>query len=148
MPTCKYCHKQIDRVRDKDMCPYCGGKNPIDESYETKDITQFVSPVAKEYELYKSHSRKTASFLCLFLGLFGAHDFYMGFRKRAILELVLSILVIVGVGLALFYGLKGKLGIAVCLVIPFSTLFLGYALYSIRLFLSESLKDAQGEFLR
>lgn len=148
MPVCKYCHKTIDRVSDRDLCPYCGGKNPIDEDYETKDITQFVKPVSKEYELYKSRSKMVASFLCLFLGLFGAHRFYLGFWKKGLIILITSLLFIAAIGSALYFGLGGELSAPVSYVIPFAVLFLGYALYSIRLFLGESLKDQKGEYLR
>jgi len=146
MPNCKYCHKSISRF-DSDVCPHCGAKNPIDEGYETKDMTQFVDPVTGEYELYRSKSRKAAGFLCLFLGVFGAHHFYLGYTRKGLFTLLASLLISLGIGLPVAFLLEAPLSIVLGLA-PFLLLFLFYAVLSVRYFRSETIKDANGEFLR
>ena len=143
MPTCRNCGREIGK-HDADLCPYCGTKNPIGEDYLTKDMTSFVDPVG-QYELYKSRSRKTSALLCLFLGWLGIHSFYLRFKKRGIIELAISLVLIGGVGSLL---LLSPLHPAFCYLIPFGVAFLAYAILSIRYFKDETLKDGNGEFLR
>jgi len=146
MPTCKNCHREISKF-DADICPYCGCPRPIDDNYKTKDMTGFVDPVSGAYKLYKSKSRKAAGFLCLFLGWAGAHDFYLGFRKRAVLELAGTLVFVGGFGsLLAFTILTSDLFIAYAA--PFFVAFLVYAIASFNYFTKDSLKDANGEFLR
>jgi len=146
MPICKNCHHSISSF-DKDVCPYCGENNPIDENYETKDMTQFVDPVSGDYKLYKSKSRKASAFLCLFLGYFGAHSFYLGFYRRGAIEAIASLLIIGGIGSLLGFLLQGKMPFYLPHIILFAVLFLVYAILSIRYFHKDSLKDSRGEFL-
>ena len=39
-------------------------------------------------------SKIVAALLALFLGYFGAHDFYLGFKKQGIIKIVLTLTVI------------------------------------------------------
>ncbi len=146
MPICKNCHHSISSF-DKDICPYCGESNPIDEGYETKDMTQFVDPVSGDYKLYKSKSRKVSAFLCLFLGYLGAHSFYLGFHKRGIIEAAITLLAVGGIGSILAFALEGKIPFYLPYIILFAALFIVYAVLSIRYFHKDSLKDSRGEFL-
>ena len=129
------------------MCPYCGTTNPIDDSYQTKDVTSFIGATKTDGKLYKSKSKKIVGLLCLLLGYFGAHNFYLGFKKKAIIELLVSILVIGGIGAALFFLLE-PLKNALAFLIPFGILWLVYIFVSIHYFTSDSLKDSNGVFLR
>ena len=146
MPTCKYCHHTISNF-DKDVCPYCGEKNPIDNSYETKDMTQFVNPVTGDFKLYKSKSRMIASFLCLFLGSFGAHCFYLGFVKKGLSELFITLAFVGGFGSLLGFVWFSSLPLPLMYLTAFSLVFIAYAIFSIRYFTKDSLKDSRGEFL-
>lgn len=146
MPICKYCHHTISNF-DKDVCPFCGEKNPIDNTYETKDMTQFVNPVTGDYKLYKSKSRKIASFLCLFLGSFGAHNFYLGYTKKGLIELLITLVLVGGIGSLLAFALNLSWPIPLSFVLPFAVIFVFYAFLSIRYFTKDSLKDSRGEFL-
>lgn len=147
MPICKYCHKTISNF-DKDVCPYCGEKDPIEETYETKDMTQFVNPVTGEYKLYKTKSRKVAVVLCFFFGFLGASSFYLGYWKRGISILTGSLIFILGVGLLLHLGLQVPLSPYLCYLIPVLGLLLASIGFSIRYMLKDSVKDKNGEFLR
>jgi TM2 domain-containing membrane protein YozV len=144
MPQCKNCHREISKF-DSDVCPFCGTPHPIDDNYKTKDMTQFVDPVSGDYKLYKSKSKLTAGLLCSLAGEFGAHSFYLGFWKRGLIELAISLVLIGGVGSILFFctplSIWGYL-------IPWFALIAFYACLSYRYYQGESTKDAAGEFLR
>jgi TM2 domain-containing membrane protein YozV len=144
MPQCKNCHREISKF-DSDVCPFCGTPHPIDDNYKTKDMTQFVDPVSGDYKLYKSKSKLAAGLLCVFLGEFGAHSFYLGFWKRGLVELLSTAILLGGVGSLLFFA--ASLGVWGYLI-PFFALFVFYACLSYRYFRGESTKDAAGEFLR
>lgn len=144
MPECKNCHRTISSF-DNDVCPYCGERNPIDHNYKTKDITQFVDPITGDYKLYKSKSKKTMAFLMLGLGMFGVPYFYIGKWQRGLAELVISLVLIAGLGSVLFFTCLAN---AFAYLIPFFVLLVFYALMSIRVYKSETIKDAHGEFLR
>lgn len=147
MPICKRCHHSISSF-DKDLCPYCGEENPIDEGYETKDMTQFINPVTGDYKLMKSKSRRVCALLCLFLGSFGAHSFYLGFKRRGLIELIATIILISAIGSIFAFAIKLPISPALSYLIAFAIVFLFYAAFSIKYFVKDSLKDAHGEFLR
>jgi TM2 domain-containing membrane protein YozV len=144
MPQCKNCHREISKF-DSDICPFCGTPHPIDDNYKTKDMTQFVDPVSGDYKLYKSKRKLVAGLLCALLGYFGAHDFYLGFWKKGLIEAGVSLVLVGGLGSLLYFlsplTFWGYL-------IPALVLVLFYALFSLRYFKGESTKDSAGEFLR
>ncbi len=144
MPQCKNCHRNISSF-DHDICPYCGERNPIQTDYRTKDITQFVDPVSEEYKLYKSKSKKMMVILMASLGMFGVPYFYIGKFKNAVICLSISVLSILGFGFLLFFTCLGN---AWAFLIPFFALFVFYACFSLTLLHNDTLKDANGEFLR
>jgi len=145
MPYCKNCHREITKF-DIDVCPFCGEKNPIDDNYKTMDMTQHIDPQAKGYGLYKSKSQKKAAFYCAVFGFFGLHDFYLGFKKRAIYELLSSVFIIGGAGCVLFF--TKLFPDAWAFLIPFFFVWAIYIIVAIYIFKKDSLKDANGEFLR
>lgn len=146
MPICKNCHRTISKF-DNDMCPYCGAENPIEDNYKTNDVTSFIQASGTDARLYKSKSHKVAGFLCAFLGYFGIHNFYLGFTKKAIIELVASLLVIAGVGCALFFLLE-PLKNAFAFLAPFALVWILYIIGSFQYFNNDSLVDSNGELLR
>lgn len=147
MAKCKVCHRDITRYYN-DICPYCGAENPIDSNYKTKDMTQFVDPVTGE-KLYKSKSKLTASLLQLFLGSFGVGDFYLGFIKKGIIKILITLLVVGGLGAILCFLTPETLflsGSAFAFILPFVVVLLAHMALSLRYFLNDSLKDSNGEF--
>ena len=144
MPYCKNCHREISRF-DSDICPYCGTRNPIDENYKTQDVTQHIDPVKGEYKLYRSKSRKTYGLLCTLLGYFGIHEFYLGFAKKAVWELVITLLLVGGVG-SLLYFLAWKNWMIYLFL--FLAVWIFYAVLGLLYAKKDTLKDAKGEFLR
>lgn len=142
MPTCRYCHAEISR-QDKDICPRCGGVNPLPSNYETKDITQTFGSFEGS-ELYKSRSKKTAAALMMTLGYFGIHEFYIKRKGRA-LFCILSTLIIVGAvgGIAFIFWPS-----PFAFLLPFFALWLIYIVLGIAFLKTDNLKDGDGEFLR
>ena len=105
MPKCKYCHENITKF-DKEICPFCGGKKPlegVDDS--TYDITQFVDIMKKSDQevKFKQRKRVTNGLLCMFLGIFGADAFYLGFKKIGFIRLIIDILIYAAISLILFF---------------------------------------------
>jgi len=146
MPKCRNCHREITNF-DKDICPYCGTPNPIEDGYKTQDMTQFVDPITSDYKLYKSKSKKTMGLLMVFLGAFGVPYFYVGKMKNGIISLLITLILVGGGGSILFLLVPGLHNVLAYLM-PLAVMMIVFALFSLRIFHSDSLKDGNGEFLR
>lgn len=145
MPYCKYCHREITRF-DSDICPHCGGKKPLEDNYKTMDVTQTLTGVKLEGELYRSKSRKTFALLCCLAGYAGAHSFYLGKNLRGAIELLISILIIGGFGSLLYFAAAKSF---LCYLIPALLVVAFYVAAGVfYLFNGQSLKDGHGELLR
>lgn len=103
MPTCPKCKSKITRL-DKEICPFCGELKPLKgANYDTMDITKVIGdPLLEDTILYRAKSKKVAMILCIFLGYFGVHSFYLHKFKQAFLFILLTIFLIGGIG-TLFY---------------------------------------------
>lgn len=147
MPKCKYCHENITRF-DKEICPFCGGKKPlegVDDS--TYDITQFVD-IMKENNKeinFKQKKRVTNSLLCMFLGFFGADAFYLGFKKIGIIRLIINLIIYLALSVILFF--LTELGFY-SFLIPFGCLFIIYFVIGIINLFIKGKKDVNGVFIR
>lgn len=104
MPLCPKCKSKITRL-DKEICPFCGERQPLKNSnYETRDITKVVGdPQLEGSVLYRAKSKKVAIVLCIFLGYFGAHSFYVRKYKQALYFILLTFLLVGVVGTTLFF---------------------------------------------
>lgn len=73
MKLCKFCGEKIEE--EKMVCPYCG-KKVIEE--ENKSIIEEEKEEEINYFGLQKHkyNKWISLFLCLFLGIFGAHKFY------------------------------------------------------------------------
>ncbi len=140
MPKCKYCDRTISK-QDYDLCPYCGGVNPIDPDYKTQNITQVI--LTKEnQELYRSKSKKAAVLFSCLLGPFGAAFFYLKETKKAIICLSITLLLLLaGALLTAFVWVYS-------IIIPIVLLYIVYNIYGIYIAKSHVFKDGEGEYLR
>ena len=114
-------------------------------------MTSFIDPQKPKSGLYKSKSRKTAAILCLLLGFAGIHDFYLGFKKKGLINIIFT---------ACFVGIIGTVMLILNLtkvidwsipggyLLPFALVFLFHAGYSLHYLYKDSLKDGNGVFLR
>ena len=144
MPYCKNCHQEITRF-DSDICPYCGTPHPIAEGYETMDVTRGFGSLQGHYELPKAKKKKTAVILTATLGIFGVHHFYMGFKIRGIIAILITILAVAGVGsIFLLLPLPPYLGY----VIMLGCIILFHLVEAFALAKTDSPKDGKGDFLR
>lgn len=144
MPKCRNCGRTLRRF-DSDICPYCGERDPFDKNYQTKDMTSFVKPISGVDDLPKSKKRSVAGLLCLFLGIFGAHFFYLGYKKNGLISILTTLILALGGGLALGLAFPQHLFLA---FLPLIIVYLIYIIFSFRFFLSTDVKDAHGEYLR
>ena len=80
MKTCKICHKQVKD--DAIFCTNCGNKL-IDLPKEENE--KKVKP------LPKPKKRKIAFILAIFLGMFGAHDLYLGKKNSFIIKIAIGV---------------------------------------------------------
>lgn len=147
MPKCKYCHENITKF-DKEICPFCGGKKPlegVDDS--TYDITQFVDIMKKSDQEVKFKQRKRVAngLLCMFLGIFGADAFYLGFKKIGFIRLIIDILIYAAISLILFFFTELSF---YSFIIPFGVLFVIYFIIGIINLSIRGKKDINGVFLR
>lgn len=147
MPKCKYCHENITKF-DKEICPFCGGKKPlegVDDS--TYDITQFVDIMKKSDQevKFKQRKRVTNGLLCMFLGIFGADAFYLGFKKIGFIRLIIDILIYAAISLILFFFTELNF---YSFIIPFGALFIIYFIIGIINLSIRGKKDINGVFLR
>jgi TM2 domain-containing membrane protein YozV len=146
MPQCRNCKSRISKL-DKDICPFCGTVRPlIGVSSETVDITKTIQTLPDDYELARSKSRKTAALLCGFLGLFGAHAFYLQKPKEGLLYLLFTTTFIGGLGTIVFFTLMQYSIWA--FLIPFfaEQIFMIILAFTYRF--RDDLKDGKGDFLR
>ncbi|MDY5441072.1 MAG: hypothetical protein SPG64_02470 [Candidatus Enteromonas sp.] len=143
MPICKNCHREITKF-DNDICPYCGEKNPIPAGYQTMDMTQVLSSLPEE-DLPKTRKRKTAAFLCFFLGIFGAHFFYLFEKTKGLITIAATLFLLGGVGTILYFLLNHFVAIYPILLGVEYLFFIAGGIYLLK---KESPKDGHGEFLR
>ena len=142
---CKYCGENISRL-DKDVCPFCGGSKPLEGiTNETQDITKALDGVEFDKVEIKPKRRLIAFFLEFFLGVFGADAFYIGKWKRALIVIGISIVLIVGGGLALFFtGLPSVWAFLIPLFVDMT----GHIVFSLNYLFRHDIKDSKGVFLK
>jgi len=145
MPVCKYCGLKITN-QDFDICPHCGEKDPIDAKYKTKDITSFVDPVTGE-ALYKSKTKKKAGLFEMFLGSFGVCSFYLGYKMKGIVSILVTLIIVGGLGTVFFFVVPGLAGNVLSYIIPFAAVFLFHVGCSLKYFIKPDIKGADGELL-
>ena len=144
MPYCRNCHQEISKF-DTDVCPYCGERHPIDDHYQTMDVTRGFDSLQGQYELPKAKSLKLTRLFCALFGYLGIHWFYIHRPKRGAVDLLSTIIVVGGVGSLL---LLSSLPVVWDFLIPFFVLWAIYVVEAVMMGRIDSPKDGRGEFLR
>lgn len=82
--SCSKCGRPLSMCNAfNDLPPLSAGNYAFNEGIYTQDMTA------------NSKSRRVALLLCIFLGYFGAHRFYVGKTKSAIIVLIMSVSVVI-----------------------------------------------------
>lgn len=86
-------------------CHHCG--KPVNPA---SDVCMSCGVALRNASAYQAKSKVVAGLLGIFLGSFGAHNFYLGYTKKAVLQLVLTIvgmlLSCIGIGVFLVAGIE------------------------------------------
>ena len=146
MARCKYCGAEISRL-DKDNCPFCGGRKPLEgEDDSTQDMTKSLRDLhIEETNLPKHKSKIVAAILAFVLGIFGAHNYYLGKYKIGLITLGISVASIAGIGSILYFAvLHNVLGY----LIPYFVMEALMIGVGVSLLVRHDVSDANGEFLK
>ena len=109
------------------------------------DITRGFSSLEGNYELPKAKSRKKAIVFCVTLGIFGVHQFYLGFAKKGLFYLLLTFILIGGIGsLFLFAPIHPIIGY----LVMFGLDVVYHLIEALALAKADSPKDGKGDFIR
>lgn len=86
-------------------CPHCG-KPVKPETMVCANCGAALNPMSA----HQGKSKLIAGILGIFFGYFGIHNFYLGYTKKAILQLIISIIGLIlsckGIGVFLFFGVE------------------------------------------
>lgn len=148
MMRCKNCHEKLTRL-DKDICPFCGTLKPLEGQEDvTEDMTKAFDSLnlKEEYREVKAKSRLVAAILAMTLGVFGVHAFYLGKMKRGLINLIVSICFIAGIGSILFFS--GALKNALAFLIPYFFLEIIMIVVGVIILKKRDAVDGNGEFLK
>jgi len=116
MPICKNCGARIEKF-NKDMCPICGFKNPLDGA--TSDTVEITSEINMKHKIagYNPRKKKVFSLLTYILSVFGVNFFYLK-RYKVGLAFLLSNLILIS-GLTLLLRFSGGMNLVVAIIAPF-----------------------------
>lgn len=143
MAKCRNCGRDISSF-DKDICPYCGTLNPIEDNYQTKDVTSIIPKVEGEVKLKKQKSLLTYLLLGIFFGIFGVEYFYLKKWKEGLISIALTLLITGGLG-SIFFFLVDPLKNAWGYLLPLLVCFLASFVYSLLTFLKGNVKDNEND---
>ena len=85
---CKNCGGTIEPEENGlyAVCEYCGSRQEIEA-----DKIMPVNSISKSNTGKSIKSKTTAGLLAVFLGAFGLHNFYLGYKTKGIIQLVLTL---------------------------------------------------------
>lgn len=94
---CKNCGHEI--MENETVCSACGtkvdmaGEPKAGQNYEQAKKVEVVDSVTGQtISSGQQKSRLAAGLLGIFLGMYGAHNFYLGYTTKAIIQLVCTLL--------------------------------------------------------
>jgi len=144
MPNCKNCGARLTKF-DKDLCPVCGCKNPLDGVLsETIEVTTEIDLSDENFSNYKPLYKKTLLILFCLLGWTGAPFFYLKNKKWGFLYLLINLALIAGIGVPLFFTQLTFFG----LIIAAGVSYVANIIVGIIFFFMNNLRDAGGNYVR
>lgn len=105
--NCNHCGQMIDE--SVSFCPHCGKpahEAPVEEQVHTYESAPAVE--AKPVAPVGEKSKLVAGILGILLGCYGVHNFYLGYTKKAVIQLVICLAgscLVVGPLVAAIWGL-------------------------------------------
>lgn len=146
MYICKNCHEKLTKF-DKDLCPYCGTKNPLIDDGNSSDTTKTIDVVKSEDINFHEKSNLTFNLLLMFLGTFGIDQFYIGNIKTALIRLSINIVFYFVIFILIFVINKNLVLLASLL--PLGILLIFYLVLGIISLLNgRRVKDSNGVYLK
>ncbi|MFA7032161.1 MAG: hypothetical protein WC201_01185 [Bacilli bacterium] len=145
MPICRNCGARISKF-DKDICPICGAKRPLDGvNSETVEVTSEIDVTNPEFANAKPKSKKVMLLLFCLVGFSGAQFFYLKEKKLGFLWLLLNLLILGGLGVFLYFISSLTF---YSFIISTGFVYLINIILGIVYFKTSNLKDGVGEFVR
>jgi TM2 domain-containing membrane protein YozV len=90
MAFCPRCGEKQDAARH---CPQCASPLPENAAFCPKCGAQvFAEPPQYQGPVYGTKSRIAAGLFGILLGAFGAHNFYLGYKSKAVAQLLITVL--------------------------------------------------------
>ena len=144
MPNCRNCGARLTKF-DKDICPVCGTKNPLDGVLsETVEITTEIDLSDENFSNYKPKYKRTLLTLFILLGWTGAPFFYLKRVGMGFLYLILNLIVIVGIGFPLFQTNLTFWGFVISAGVSYVVNFIVGIVY----YCMNNLRDSGGNYVR
>ncbi|NLB48672.1 MAG: hypothetical protein GX813_02360 [Erysipelotrichia bacterium] len=145
MPNCRYCGSRISRF-DKDLCPICGTKSPLEGvKSDTMEITAQVDiDRIKEGQKVLRRRQHVLLFFAL-IGFSGAGFFYLKYKLRSLVWMLVNALVITGAFFLFVQVLATDLLLSILLTI--GLIYLINISTGIFYYLIPNLKDKEGEYV-
>lgn len=146
MPNCRNCGARLSKF-DKDICPVCGFKKPLDGVVSnTVEITTEIQTVKGEFTNYKTKSRVVTCVLSILLGWTGAPFYYIKHPATGFIYFLISI--IFGGGLFAIFYFFANLDLVLSIVIPIIVIYVINLIIGVVFLYYHDLKDGSGEFLK
>lgn len=146
MLKCKNCGARLTKF-NKEICPYCGCKKPIEHYVEDSCVTQSIDQVYFEDKNFKQHSLNIYYVLSMFLSIFSADLFYIGRIKLGLIRLGINIAFYLALFLTIYFSDNALLILSVLL--PFGILYFVYLVFGIvKLVIKKSPFDEKGVTLK
>lgn len=144
MPNCRNCGARLTKF-DKDICPVCGTKNPLDGVLsETVEITTEIDLSDENFSNYKPLYKKTLLILFCLIGWTGAPFFYLKKTAWGFLYLILNLIVIAGIGFPIFFTDLSFWGF----VISVGVSYIVNIIVGLVFFFQNNLRDSGGNYVR
>lgn len=108
MLKCKNCGEKLTKF-NKEICPYCGCLNPIEDSVDDSDTTRKID-ILNDYssDIKESFTIRKHIFIILsfFVGIFGIQFIYIKKYKLFLINLLLSLSLFLIIFLSLFLNIN------------------------------------------
>ena len=125
---CPKCYNKVDKQQKR--CGKCGFNLELIEGASNRQAKKALKSEYKDSVIYvggipEDVSKKKLILLSIFLGMFGAHDFYVGKFWQGLYKLITMILTIVSSSLVLMFGIVTQTN-ALYLTYQFVLVFQGF----------------------